>query len=397
MKLVIALLALVAAVCAFVPLQGTENPLRLAGQYIVIYHQNTTLSQAQKHWSLLSQLNVNVKYTYNIGTTFKGFAGSFSEGVLSLLQHDPLVASIHCDANATIACDSQAQNVPSWGLARVSYGENPADGLPDYYTYDSAFQGSGVDAYILDTGIYVDHVDFGGRAVIGANFVDSVATDQNGHGTHCAGTVGGTRYGIAKQVRLIAVKVLSASGSGSYAGIIRGIEFVTNSHVASGRPSVGSMSLGGTANGGLVEALAASVQQGVVYSVAAGNSNGNACNFYPAASRDVITVGATVLSSNGNIQIDTRSSFSNYGTCVHVFAPGSSITSCGISSSTSSAVLSGTSMACPHVTGQVAVELSANPNLSPVAVRDLIVAKAQKGIISNVGAGSPNALLHNSC
>lgn len=371
--------------------------MRLDGRYIVVYHENTTLEEAQNHWSLMSKINVNIQYTYNIGKTFKGFAASFDQNTLSFLQNDALIAAIHCDANATTACDNTASNVPSWGLARVSYTGSPSGGLPDYYTYDSSLQGSGVDAYVLDTGIYTGHVDFGGRAVIGANFVDNVATDQNGHGTHCAGTIGGSRYGIAKQVRLVAVKVLSASGSGSYAGIIQGIQFVTNSHVSSGRPSVASMSLGGTTDGGLSAAIRASVQQGVVYSVAAGNSNANACGFYPAGSPDVISVGATVLSGSGNNQIDSRSSFSNYGTCVHVFAPGSSITSCGISSSTSSAVLSGTSMACPHVTGQVAIELSNNPSLSPAAVRSLIVAKAQKGLISNPGTGSPNALLSNGC
>jgi len=397
MKLIFALLVLVATVYAFVPLQGAENPSRLNGRYIVVYHEDTTLEEAQNHWSLMSRINVNIQYTYNIGKTFKGFAGSFDADTLAFLQNDALIAEIHCDANATIACDSTASNVPSWGLARCSYSGDIGQGLPDYYTYDSSLQGAGVDSYVLDTGIYVAHNDFGGRAVVGANFVDNVATDQNGHGTHCAGTIGGTRYGIAKQTRLIAVKVLSASGSGSYAGIISGIQWVTNSHVASGRPSVCSMSLGGTADGGLSAAIRASVQQGVVYSVAGGNSNANACNFYPAGSPDVITAGATVLSGSGNNQFDSRSSFSNFGTCIHVFAPGSSITSCGITSPTSSAVLSGTSMACPHVTGQIAVELSNNPGLSPAAVKSLIVAKALKGLINNPGTGSPNALLSNGC
>jgi len=222
-------------------------------------------------------------------------------------------------------------------------------------------------------------------------------TDQNGHGTHCAGTAGGSRFGIAKSSRLIAVKVLGASGSGATSGVIKGIEYVTEQHQNGNARTVASMSLGGTSDGGKNAAIRASVQAGCVYSVAAGNSNGNACNHYPASSPDVICVGSTTITNVGGYDTDDRSSFSNYGSCVSIWAPGSSITSAGITSPPSSSVKSGTSMACPHVTGVAAVLLSQYPDLTPVQVRSTLVGMAQDGLIRNVMAGSPNKLLYLDC
>jgi subtilisin family serine protease len=270
------------------------------------------------------------------------------------------------------------------------------DGLNDDYYYDNTYAGKGVTVYVLDTGIRITHTEFGGRAAYGVNYADSVDTDQNGHGTHCSGTVGGTTYGIAKQVSLVAVKVLGASGSGTFANVIAGMQWVTNQHIATGGPSVASMSLGATVDGGMNAALASSSARGVVYSVSAGNSNGNACNAYPASAPVAVTVGSTELGSgDGNANTDVRSYFSNYGTCVDIFAPGSAITSCGVSSDTASAVLSGTSMACPHVSGQLAVLLSQYPQLTPAEVTLLLVDQSQKGLIQNAGSGSPNNLHYN--
>jgi subtilisin family serine protease len=373
------------------PLYGEENPDKIDGQYIVIYHENTTIELMEEHWNTIRETS-KLLFTYNFGT-FKGFASRLSPRVLSGLLVHPLVKEIHYDGLESIVGNSCGQTqtaVPSWGLARVSQKGSAASGLRNTYYYNSQASGSGVYAYVLDTGIFIEHDDFGGRASYGANFVDQVGPDQNGHGSHCAGTIGGTTYGIAKSVKLIAVKVLGRTGSGATSGVIAGIQWVTEQHIATGGPSVASMSLGSTSDGGKNAAITASVGAGVVYSVAAGNSNGDACSYYPASCPAAITVGATQIR-------DVRSSFSNYGRCVDVFAPGSEITSCGISSRTASAVLSGTSMACPHVSGVVAVILSQNPTATPAQVVATLVDNAQNGLITSVGANSPNKLLYNKC
>jgi len=264
----------------------------------------------------------------------------------------------------------------------------------DFYHPNS---GAGVDVYILDTGIYIEHNDFHGRARIGANFADNIPGDTNSHGTHCAGTVGGLRFGVAKQVVLISVKVLNGAGSGTFAGVISGIQWTTSSHGTTGGPSVASMSLGGATDGGMCAAVGASVAAGVVYSIAAGNSNGNACNFFPAGCPTAISVGSTDIADFEGTDYDSRSSFSNFGTCTHVFAPGSAITSAGITGPDSSSVKSGTSMACPHVSGIAAQILSVTPTLNPAQVKARIAETAQPNLIDNVGPGSPNLLLYNGC
>jgi len=268
--------------------------------------------------------------------------------------------------------------------------------VPDDYDYEEEDSHAEVTCYIIDTGIYLNHLDFEGRASWGANFVDTVTGDQNGHGTHCAGTVGGRTFGVAKKVKLVAVKVLGAGGSGSTAGVISGFQYTTQQHQARGGPSVASVSLGSTADGGKNAAVAASVAAGVVYSIAAGNSNADACRFYPASAPSAIGVGATAIGSSGQSETDDRAGFSNWGNCVWIFAPGAAITSCGISSPTSSTVLSGTSMACPHVSGAAAVILAKNPSLSPAGVKAEINRLAQDGLIRNVGANSPNKLLYTA-
>jgi subtilisin family serine protease len=378
------------------PLYGLDNPERVVGQYIVIYHENTTAEYATWHPTNFEGL----MWKYNIGNTFKGFSAKFDDNTLNRLRQDPNVKEIHCDGTEHIVqiCDSTQANVRSWGLARVSHlGTIPSSGLPDNYIYSSSESGAGTTTYVLDTGIYIDHNDFGGRASYGANFVDSVDTDQNSHGTHCAGTIGGFQYGLAKQTRLVAVKVLGASGSGATSGVIAGINWVTDQHNTNGGPSIASMSLGSTSDGGKNAAIEASARAGVVYSVAAGNSAANACNFYPASSQFVISVGATDTDTFEEVEYDRRSTFSNYGECVDVWAPGSSITSCAITGPDSSSVKSGTSMACPHVSGMAAIILGRNPNLPPQDVEREIQAMAQLNLIDNVGVGSPNLLLYNGC
>jgi len=254
-----------------------------------------------------------------------------------------------------------------------------------------------VTVYVLDTGIYIEHNDFGGRARYGANFVDNVQTDQNSHGTHCAATAAGRTFGVAKAAILVAVKVLGASGSGATSGVIAGINWITEQHVGSGGPSVCSVSLGSTADGGKNAAVTASIQRGVAYSIAAGNSNANACNFYPASATLATTVGSTTMSTFDEETYDERSSFSNWGTCVDIFAPGTSITSACINGPNSSCIKSGTSMACPHVSGALAVVLGAHPNWTPAQAEAELKRLGQEGLIYNAGGGSPNLLLYNGC
>ncbi|GAB3853951.1 hypothetical protein GCM10029963_46150 [Micromonospora andamanensis] len=244
-------------------------------------------------------------------------------------------------------------------------------------------------SYVIDTGIRTTHSDFGGRATWGTNTVDSNNTDCNGHGTHVAGTVGGSAYGVAKATRLVAVKVLNCSGSGTNAGVIAGIDWVTANAV---KPAVANMSLGGGASTSVDNAVINSINSGITYAVAAGNGNAlgqrqNACNYSPARAAAAITVGAT--QSN-----DAAASFSNFGTCVDILAPGVSITSGWHTSDTATNTISGTSMASPHVAGVAALVLSANPSWTPQQVRDYLVNNSTPNVISNVGTGTPNQLLY---
>jgi subtilisin family serine protease len=283
-------------------------------------------------------------------------------------------------------CHVRQEDAPSWGLTRVSHFGGVDGGMNNHYSHHEA--GAGVDVYVLDTGVFVNHPDIRGRATWGANFITgSVDEDRNGHGSHCAGTIAGSQYGVAKQAHIIAVKVLNDQGSGSYGGIIEGIAWAFRHFQASGRKGIVSMSLGGGSNGGMQPGIAAAKAGGLAFVVAAGNSNANACNFYPAAFPECITVGATDAQ-------DVRSYFSNFGTCVKLFAPGTGITSIWYDGSTN--VLSGTSMACPHVAGEAAVILSER-NLNPDQLESELKISAQSDIIVNVGAGSPNLLLYNGC
>jgi len=252
-------------------------------------------------------------------------------------------------------------------------------------------------------GIYTAHPDFGGRATWGTNTIDTTNSDCNGHGTHVAGTVGGTTFGVAKKVNLIAVKVLDCGGSGSYAAVISGIDWATAQHQKSGKTtSVANMSLGGGKSTAVNQAVAAAVAGGVVMVVAAGNSNADACNTSPASEPTAITVGSTDTGVNvENDQVDVRSYFSNYGTCVHIFAPGSDITSAWIPPATQNTI-SGTSMASPHICGIAALLVGETPTIAAPDVKTAIVGAATVGAIElkcTVQAcnNSPNLLGYNGC
>jgi subtilisin family serine protease len=294
------------------------------------------------------------------------------------LAADPSVAYV--EQNATVHVDATQANPPSWGLDRIDQRD-----LPLSWSYSAATTAAAVHAYIIDTGIHVTHTDFGGRATAGFDAVTKggKADDCNGHGTHVSGTVGGSKFGVAKGVQLVAVRVLDCNGSGTNAQVISGVNWVTKN---AKKPAVANMSLGGGANTALDNAVAASIKSGVTYAIAAGNSNANACTQSPARVPTAITVGATD-------KTDARASFSNFGTCVDIFAPGVGITSAWNASNTATNTISGTSMATPHVTGAAALVLAAHTGFTPAQVTAQLVADATTGKVRGPGTGSPNRLL----
>jgi len=322
------------------------------------------------------------KYGGQVKAAFKhainGFSVTMTADQARKLAADPTVAYVQQDAVVKLA-DTQTP-VPSWGLDRIDQQNLPLD---NSYSYSTT--ASNVHAYIVDTGVRTTHTTFGGRATWGTNTSgDGNNSDCNGHGTHVAGNVGGSQYGVAKGVSIVAVKVLNCSGSGTTAGVVAGIDWVTANAI---KPAVANMSLGGGVDTTLDNAVANSIASGVTYAIASGNSNANACNFSPARVATAITVNASTIS-------DARASFSNFGTCTDIFAPGENITSSWNTNDTATNTISGTSMATPHVAGAAALYLAANPTASPATVQSALIAAATSDKISNPGSGSPNKLLY---
>jgi subtilisin family serine protease len=318
-------------------------------------------------------------YTYH--RAIKGFSVRMPEAQAAKLAGDPRVAFVEEDGVVSMVT---TQTGATWGLDRIDQRDLPLDGN---YNYNAT--GSGVKAYIIDTGIRATHTQIAGRVISGFTAInDGLGTnDGNGHGTHVSGTVGGTTYGVAKNVTLVAVRVLDSSGSGTNSGVIAGVDFVTSDHQA-GQPAVANMSLGGGISSALDTAVTNSISDGVTYAIAAGNDNLDACGTSPARVASAITVGSTTTS-------DARSSFSNFGTCLDIFAPGSSITSSWNTSDTATNTISGTSMATPHVTGVAALFLETNPTASPTTVTAAIIDSSTPNKVTNAGTGSPNRLLYS--
>ncbi|HKR15565.1 MAG TPA: S8 family peptidase [Pyrinomonadaceae bacterium] len=330
---------------------------------------------------IASEMSVNhkgkLKHVYQ--NAINGFAVEMTEAEAEALSQDYRVAYIEEDQ--VMSLDAVQANPPSWGLDRIDQRNRP---LNASYTFN--WTGAGVTAYVIDTGIRTTHSQFGGRAANSFDAFGGNGADCNGHGTHVAGTIGGSTVGVAKSVNLRGVRVLNCAGSGSNSGVIAGVDFVRLNHQA---PAVANMSLGGGISTALDTAVNNLHNANVSISVAAGNNNGaNACNNSPARAANAITVGSTT-------QTDARSSFSNIGTCLDIFAPGSSIVSAWFTSNTAGATLSGTSMASPHVAGVAALYKQANPSASSTTIRNAIVNNATTNVITNAGSGSPNRLLYS--
>ncbi|MER6915158.1 S8 family peptidase [Streptomyces sp. NPDC000594] len=354
------------------------EPGAIKNSYIVTLRDSKVRAASAEGRALAKEYGAKIKRTYT--TALNGYAVQLSEAQAKKLAADPSVAAVAQDQKVSI--QATQTNPPSWGLDRIDQRRLP---LNRSYTYpDSA--GAGTTAYIIDTGVRISHSDFGGRAFNGYDAVDNdnVAQDGNGHGTHVAGTVAGTSYGVAKRARIVGVRVLNNSGSGTTAQVVAGIDWVARN---AARPAVANLSLGGGANATIDAAVRRLITAGVTTVVAAGNSNANASGFSPARVGEAITVGSTT-------NTDARSSFSNYGAVLDLFAPGSSIASAWHTSDTATNTISGTSMAAPHAAGAAAIYAGTNPSASPAQVSAALVAASTPGVVTNPGAGSPNRLLY---
>jgi serine protease len=378
-------------------IQGMNLATKIPNQYIVVLKDatvnesavqrvdaNFSLAEARAavvqdiSVSLATQARGALRQTYS--SAINGFVvqSKSVDHVKSLLK-DPRVDYIEADQVVTIGA---TQNNATWGLDRIDQVSLP---LNSSYSYD--YDGTGVNAYVIDTGIRITHNQFGNRGRSGYTAINdgNGTNDCQGHGTHVAGTIGSTTYGVAKDAKVYAVRVLGCDGSGSNSGVIGGVDWVAGNHI---KPAVANMSLGGGASSALDNAVNSAVSQGITMVVAAGNDNSNACSYSPARAGSAITVGSTTSS-------DSRSSFSNYGNCLDIYAPGSSITSTWSTSNSATNTISGTSMASPHVAGVAALYLDEFPNASPTQVETAIINAAIPNKVTDARSGSPNLLLNN--
>jgi len=352
----------------------------IPGRYIVVF-KSTVANPAAEAANLVRGAGGRLHHTY--ASAIRGFAANLPDAAVHALRNNPNVEYVEQDQTVALNQVASPQNQATWGLDRIDQADRPLD-----TQYHFSGTGAGVNAFIIDTGIRADHVEFTGRLLPGYNAVPDAngTNDCNGHGTHVAGTVGGTTWGAAKGVSLIPVRVLDCAGSGSWSSVLAGVDWVANSPQ---RPAVANLSLGGAASGALDAAVAGAVAKGVTVVVAAGNSNADACTVSPAREPSAITVGATTV-------LDARASYSNWGSCVDIFAPGSGISSAWNTSATASNTIGGTSMASPHVTGVAALALAGNPNATPAAVAALLASSATPNrlVPISMGPGSPNLLVY---
>ncbi len=347
-----------------------------SGRYIVRLKSTASFAAAASIASAVGATNVT-----SFRNVFTGFAADLSASAVAELTANTNVESIELDSVVSISAD---QANPTWGLDRIDQRNLPMNNI-----YSYANSGTGVTAYVVDTGILATHSEFAGRVSAGFSSISDGrgTTDCHGHGTHVAGTLGGSTFGVAKATTLVPVRVMSCSGSGSTSGVIAGIDWIIGDHQA-GVPAVANMSLGGASSNALNAAVARGVADGVVFVVAAGNDGVDACRYSPASAASAVTVGATGAT-------DVRARFSNFGSCLDIFAPGEAITSSTIGSDAARATWSGTSMASPHVAGVAALLLAATPTATVEAISQALVLNATTGLVGNAGRLSPNKLVYS--
>ncbi|CCC70506.1 hypothetical protein NCAS_0F00220 [Naumovozyma castellii] len=409
---------------------SNANSNIIPNRYIVVFKKSILPEEVDFHKELINQIQLEsaaklpkddkffsasaiedesinqggILTTFNISNLLNGYVGYFTDEVLELIRMNPLVEYVEKDSLVQ-ATEFDNQNNAPWGLARISHRERLNLGSFNKYLYDDD-AGKGVTCYVIDTGINTEHNDFNKRAVWGKTIpLNDKDIDGNGHGTHCAGTIASTHYGVAKNAEVVAVKVLRSNGSGSMSDVIKGVEFAAESHIKAAKEkkkgfkgSTANMSLGGGKSPTLDLAVNAAVDAGIHFAVAAGNENQDACNTSPASAERAITVGASTLS-------DDRAYFSNWGKCVDIFAPGLNILSTYIGDDDATATLSGTSMASPHVAGLLTYFLSLQPGsdseffdpteLTPAQMKKKLINYSSKDVLFDLPEGTPNKLIFN--
>ncbi|KAH8423536.1 S8 family peptidase [Aspergillus melleus] len=413
------------------PILSSSNAKEVPDSYIVVFKKHVDAASASAHHSWVQDIHesqveridlkkrslfgfddlyLGLKNTFDIAGSLVGYSGHFHEDVIEQVRRHPDVEYIEKDSEVFTMAEEEPEvekNAP-WGLARISHRDSLSFGTFNKYLYASE-GGEGVDAYTIDTGINVDHVDFEGRATWGKTIpTNDEDADGNGHGTHCSGTIAGKKYGVAKKANLYAVKVLRSSGSGTMSDVVQGVEWAVQSHLKRAKDakdgkakgfkgSVANMSLGGGKSKTLEDAVNAGVEAGLHFAVAAGNDNADACNYSPAAAENAVTVAASTLQ-------DERAYFSNYGKCTDIFAPGLNILSTWIGSKHAVNTISGTSMASPHIAGLLAYFVSLQPSkdsafavdeLTPAKLKKDIISIATEGTLTDVPSDTPNLLAWN--
>ncbi|KAK0628603.1 serine protease [Bombardia bombarda] len=424
------------------PILSSSNAEIIPNSYIIKFKKHVTESSASDHHNWIQKIHGSrenermdlrkrgqaplvddifrgLKHTYKIAEDFMGYSGHFDDEVIEQVRRHPDIEyierdsivhtmSITQDVQEDNECDGETEKASPWGLARVSHRDTLTFATFNKYLY-ATDGGEGVDAYVIDTGTSIDHVDFEGRAKWGKTIPNGDADiDGNGHGTHCSGTIAGKKYGVAKKANVYAVKVLRSNGSGTMADVVAGVEWAAKAHIAqikaakdgkrkSFKGSVANMSLGGGKTQALDDVVDAAVGVGIHFAVAAGNDNANACNYSPASAKKAVTVGASGLD-------DSRAYFSNYGKCTDIFAPGLSILSTWIGSKYATNTISGTSMASPHIAGLLAYYLSLQPSsdsdyavaeITPEKMKNNLLKIATVGALSDIPKDTPNLLAWN--